>query len=139
MRLGRFKGNLPQLACKPLLRRLDQAAVAVIVLISLIGIGGYWLARGGASGRLIEIERAPRQPAQFTLDINTADWPELSQLPGVGEAIARRIVESRAAEGPYADLDALQRVRGIGPKTLDQMRPYLRPVPAAGNVAGGVQ
>jgi competence protein ComEA len=120
-------------------RRLDQAAVAALVLVSLASIGGYWLLRGGASGRLIEIERAPRQAAQFRLDINAADWPELAQLPGVGEAIARRIVESRATDGPFADIDALQRVRGIGPETLEQMRPYLRSVPPAGNVAGGVQ
>jgi competence protein ComEA len=54
----------------------------------------------------------------------------------VGETLARRIVETRAAEGPFVDFDDLRRVRGIGPKTLERMKPYLRPLPAAGNVAG---
>ncbi|MBI3839462.1 MAG: helix-hairpin-helix domain-containing protein [Planctomycetia bacterium] len=85
---------------------------------------------------MIEIEPAPRQTASFQIDINEADWPEFSQLPGIGETLARRIVESRAAEGAFVDLDELQRVRGIGPKTLERIRPYLRPVPGAGNVAG---
>ncbi len=120
----------------PWLRRADQAAIGAVALVAIAAIGGYWLVQGGASGRLIEIERAPRQTASFQLDINEADWPEFSQLPGIGETLARRIVESRAADGAFADLDELQRVRGIGPKTLERIKPYLRPVPGAGNVAG---
>ncbi len=122
---------------RPLLRRADQVAVAALVLLSLAATGAWWMAQGGVRGRLIEIDRAARHPAQFRIDVNEADWPEISQLPGIGETLAKRIVETRNAEGPFADLDELRRVRGIGPRTLEQIRPYLRPVPAAGNVAGG--
>jgi len=118
-----------------LLKRMDQAAIAGLTLAALVSIGAYWVAQGGASGRLIEIDRAPRQSVQFQLDVNQADWPEISVLPEVGETLARRIVESRVADGPFADLDELQRVRGIGPKTLERIRPYLRPLPAAGSMA----
>jgi competence protein ComEA len=121
---------------RPLLARMDQAAVAVLLMAALVSVGLYWLARGGASGRLIEIDRASPQAVQFQVDINQADWPELSVLPEIGETLARRIVESRDAEGPFADLDELQRVRGIGPKTLERIRPYLRSLPPAGDVAG---
>lgn len=121
---------------RPLLARLDQAAVAALLMLALGSVGLYWLARGGASGRLIEIEHARPRTVQFQVDINQADWPELTVLPNIGETLARRIVESRQADGPYADLDQLERVRGIGPKTLEQIRPYLRPLPPAGNVAG---
>ncbi len=121
---------------RPLIRRLDQTVVAILTALALTFVGGYWLAQGGATGRIIEIDRAPRQTVHFQVDINDADWPELSQLPGVGETIARRIVESRDAGGRFADLEELRRVRGIGPKTLERIRPYLRPIPAAGNVAG---
>jgi competence protein ComEA len=120
----------------PWLRRADQAAIGAVTLVAICAIGGYWLVQGGASGRLIEIDRAPRQSASFQININEADWPEFSQLPGIGETLARRIVESRAAAGAFADLDELQRVRGIGPKTLERIRPYLRPLPGAGNMAG---
>jgi competence protein ComEA len=118
-----------------LLRRADQAAIAVLLLLALVSIAAYWIAQGGARGRLIEIDRAPRQAARFRIDINQAQWPEFSQLPGVGETLARRIVESRDLEGRFADIEELRRVRGIGPKTLEQIRPYLRPVPPMGNVA----
>ena len=95
---------------------MDQAVVAALVLVALGSVGSYWLAHGGATGRLIEIERAPRKRAQFQVDINEALWPELSQLPGVGETLARRIVESRAADGRFADLDELLRMRGSAQK-----------------------
>ncbi len=115
---------------------MDQAAVAALVLVALGSTIAWWVAQGGARGRLIEIDRASRRTARFRIDVNEADWPEFSQLPGIGETLARRIVESRTEDGPYVDLDELRRVRGIGPKTLEQIRPYLRPLPAAGNVAG---
>ena len=84
---------------------------------------------------MTEIDQAEPLTARFEVDINAADWPELIQLPGVGQTLAQRIVESRQAAGPFTDHDDLRRVRGIGPKTLEQIRPYLRPMPNAGDVA----
>ena len=92
-----------------LLRRADQAAVAVLLLAGLAASAGWWIAQGGLQGRLIEIERARPQTAQFKVDLNSADWPELVQLPGIGETLARRIVESRRAEG-LAVLEAPQEI-----------------------------
>ena len=71
------------------------------------------------------------------MDLNEADWPELAQLPDIGETLARRIVESRNRDGPFLDHEDLQRVRGIGPRTLDRVRPYLRPMPEARAIAAG--
>jgi competence protein ComEA len=119
-----------------LLRRADQALVAALVLTGLGATIGWWASRGGLQGRLIEVERAEPQTARFQVDVNRADWPELAQLPGIGETLAQRIVESRRREGPFADHDDLRRVRGIGPKTLDAMRPYLLPTPDGDNLVG---
>ena len=63
-------------------------------------------------------------------------WPELTQLPGIGETLARRIVESRRQAGPFADHEDIRRVRGIGPRTLERISPYLQSMPAAAAVAG---
>ena len=119
-----------------LLKRMDQAVVATLGVAGLVAVGVYCLVHGGSSGRLIEIDRSSRHTASFQIDINQADWPEFSVLPEIGETLARRIVESRAVDGPFADLDQLRRVRGIGPKTLERIKPYLRPVPPSGTVAG---
>ena len=56
------------------------------------------------AGELIEVEQAGRRRRRrFQVDINTASWPELVQLPGVGRTLAERIVESRQRQGPFPD------------------------------------
>ena len=82
------------------------------------------------------IEQAEPQTAHFQVDVNKAQWPELATLPGVGQKLAERIVQSREETGPYTDIDDLRRVRGIGPRTLETLRPYLRPMPRRQAVAG---
>jgi competence protein ComEA len=119
-----------------LLRRADQAVVAALVVASLAAMGGYWIVQGGFTGDLIEIDRASPLSAKFQVDINKAEWPELAELPEIGPTLAQRIVESRSEAGPFVDHDDLQRVRGIGPLTLERMRPYLLPMPGRGDVAG---
>jgi competence protein ComEA len=121
---------------RPLLRRMDQAAVATLVLFALVGMGLYWFVQGGHRGELIEIDRAEPLTARYLVDINAAEWPELAELPEVGETLARRIVESRASAGPFGDHEDLLRVNGIGPRTLESLRPYLLPMPDQGSVAG---
>lgn len=116
-------------------KRADQAALAVLNAAALLVIAGYWFWQGGHAGRMIEIDQAPRRTVRFEVDINSAPWPELVQLPDIGETLARRIVESREQDGPYTSLDDLQRVRGIGPRTVAKLRPYLRPIPNAEDVA----
>lgn len=48
------------------------------------------------------------------LDVDVAGAADLEALPGVGPALARRIVAERDAQGPFGSLQGLQRVRGIG-------------------------
>ena len=119
-----------------LLRRVDQATVAGLVAAGLVGMVGWWLSQGGWQGRLLELERAEPQTFAFQLDVNQADWPELVQLPGIGQTLAQRIIDSRETDGPFLDHDDLRRVRGIGPKTLNRIRPHLRPMPSGSAVAG---
>jgi competence protein ComEA len=67
------------------------------------------------------------------VDLNAADTTELAQLPGLGPATAARIVEHRRTHGPFASIDGLLDVPGIGAVTLDGLRAHLRPIaPAEG-------
>lgn len=59
------------------------------------------------------------------LNINTASAAELEGLPGIGEGFAQRIVEYRAANGPFGSLEDLRNVKGIGPSILDQIIPLV--------------
>ena len=71
--------------------------------------------------------RSPRGEAGGKTRLNTADAAELEQLPRIGPAIAQRIIEWRIEHGPYASVDALLDVPGIGVKTLDGFRDRVEP------------
>jgi len=55
--------------------------------------------------------------------VNEASAEELTRLPGIGPAKARAIVSYRERHGPFATLDGLLDVNGIGPLTLERLRP----------------
>jgi competence ComEA-like helix-hairpin-helix protein len=59
------------------------------------------------------------------LDVNRADRAALQSLPGVGPVLAERILEDRARNGPFRSVDELRRVKGIGEKTLERLRPLV--------------
>ena len=62
--------------------------------------------------------------AQPTVNINTATSEQLQLLPGVGPALAGRIIAFREANGPFEKVDELAAVQGIGDKSLEKLRPY---------------
>lgn len=57
------------------------------------------------------------------VDVNQADAEQLQALPGIGPALAQRIVDFRAAHGRFRSLDDLLQVPGIGPSKLATLRP----------------
>ncbi len=113
---------------QPLLRRVDQVGVALLVLSALIAMATYWFVSGGHRGQLIEIDRATPLQAVFLVNINEADPAELAQLPGIGKELARRIVASREREGLFLEEQDLLRVNGIGARTLERIHPFLLPM-----------
>lgn len=58
------------------------------------------------------------------VDINTASATELATLPGIGDSKAKAIVEYRAAD-PFQTVEDLKKVKGIGDKTFESLRPHL--------------
>ncbi len=72
---------------------------------------------------------APRRsgkPPPAPTNINTASEGELQRLPRVGPALAARIVEHRRVHGPFRRADEITEVKGIGNKTLETLRPWIR-------------
>ena len=56
------------------------------------------------------------------VDINTADAATLEQVKGIGPARASAIVQFRTENGPFASVDDLVRVPGIGERSVEQLR-----------------
>lgn len=76
-------------------------------------------AAGGAAGGA-----APGAPAAL-VDLNTADAVALDALPGIGPALAARIIEWRETNGGFRSVEDLDAVSGIGPAVLERLRPLV--------------
>ena len=116
---------LPPTPRQALIARAEQVVLVVLALAVVAGVAwrvvDYW--RIGAEP--IEIIPPPEGPT-FRINVNQADWVTLSLVPGVGEKLARRIVEKRQERGgKFESLDDLKEVPGIGEKMLEKLHPYL--------------
>lgn len=77
----------------------------------------------------IEKEKKPfpvskKEPLTEPIDVNHATAAELRRLPGIGPTLSQRIIETREQQ-PFRSVEDLRRVRGIGVKTLERLRPHV--------------
>jgi competence protein ComEA len=73
----------------------------------------------------VRARRGRALPSAEPIDINRADEPELVRLPGVGPALAARIIAAR----PFADVDDLRRVRGLRAPLFERLKPLVVAAP----------
>ena len=121
-------------------RRLLLACCALLLTAGLGALRYFRLTGGRLPPRSAEgsalpplVTFAPEFTAAETgalLDLNAADQAALETLPGIGEALAQRILAYRETHGPFSSVDELQAVDGIGPGILARLRPYVTAVPA---------
>ena len=68
---------------------------------------------------------AKKIPPGAPLDLNTATAAQLAQVPGIGASNAKAIVQFRQKSGPFERVEDLLAIRGISPRKLEQIRPYV--------------
>ncbi len=93
--------------------------------------GAFYAARGSEnspkvvySASLEEVAAEANEP--LLIDINTADVEELDELPEVGPSTAQEIVDHRQSNGLFRTVDDLEEVSGIGPKTIEKIKPFAK-------------
>ena len=69
---------------------------------------------------VVKIEESYYRDGKLLL--NQAPKEKLEELPGIGPALAERILQYRSQYGPFKTVDGLRNVKGIGPKKLDAIR-----------------
>lgn len=81
-----------------------------------------WADHHEATEKMAEAADEQMPEAAGPIDINMADAAALQTLPGIGETKAAAIIAHREANGPFATVDDLQNVKGIGEKTLEKLK-----------------
>lgn len=99
-----------------------QFALVLLVTASLCFIAGRWSHDGLASSPPPAQAAEPAGPA---LDLNRASKAELRLVPGIGDALAQRIIDYRRQAGQFRTVDELRHVKGIGEKTLKRIKPFV--------------
>lgn len=95
---------------------LALAALGVL-LLGLLAARGY--------GPRLAPRPTEFHPVAHRVDLNTADKPELVQVPGIGPGLADAILTHRRDRGPFATVDNLTAVKGVGGKTVEKVRPWV--------------
>ncbi len=101
--------------------RMPRPSKATCVVASsallLLSVTGLWRS-------LSPLAALPAFNAPLTR-INDCEAAELCLLPGIGPALAARIIADRDEHGPFRTVEELDRVKGIGPTTLERLRPWV--------------
>jgi len=82
--------------------------------------------RAFARGVIGESTACPIEIEPKTIDVNRASIGELRVLPGIGAVRAEAIVLERVRNGPFRRIEDLDRVDGLGPETVEELRPFVR-------------
>ena len=105
-------------------RSLAFTLAAVLIAGSLTSLAAY------AQGPSARQSAQASKPAAAVVNINTAATAELEALPGVGPALAARIIDYRQKYGPFKKIEDLMSVRGIGEKSFLKLKPLVTIAPA---------
>ena len=109
--------------------KVTKTEIFLLVLTLLFAAAAaalFFTGRPRSEGYTVTTQRddaGPQEPGP--LNINTATAAQLETLDGIGPVLAQRIVEYRETNGPFASVEGLLEVKGLGPGILEAIRPQI--------------
>jgi competence protein ComEA len=90
---------------------------------ALLVAAGFAMFAGSVAA--IQNEKPAPRAASAPVNLNTATVDQLAELPGIGRAVAQRIVEYREKNGSFKKVEELMNVKGIGEKSFLKLKPLV--------------
>ena len=108
-------------------RKQDLVTIGTILFVALMLLGlRSWVQNAANNdGPAVDFDQVQPKNYVFVVDINKAGWAEIALLPGIGEKLAMRIIAFREKAGRIEDAEQLLEVKGIGPKKLKSIQPFI--------------
>lgn len=106
-------------------RPQDRRVMTVLLFGLLLWLAVEWIVVATRRPDPLLLQRGLEFQASFRVHINESIWVDWMQLEGIGPALAQRIIAERNIHGPFSSIEDVGRVPGIGPATLDRIRPWL--------------
>lgn len=107
-----------------------ETALLALALAAVFFAAGYFLGRSVTGDIDVVVERRDAVSApeggEDLVDINSAGAEELATLPGIGEELARRIIEYRTEHGGFPVKEALMNVPGVGQALYDALEDLIK-------------
>lgn len=79
-----------------------------------------------SAGEPDSTESVVEKPQDGLVNVNTAIRERLMALPGIGPAYSRRIIDYREKYGGFKTVDELKKIKGIGEKRLEKLKPFIK-------------
>ncbi|APG27659.1 hypothetical protein A7E78_07290 [Syntrophotalea acetylenivorans] len=95
---------------------MKKLSSCLLILLSLLLVNSSMPEANAAPAKDTTV-----QSVTAMVNVNAASVTELQTLPGIGRVTAQRIIDYRTAKGPFATLEDLLKVKGIGQSTLQKI------------------
>ncbi|HUV39382.1 MAG TPA: helix-hairpin-helix domain-containing protein [Planctomycetota bacterium] len=103
-------------------RRLELLVVYALCVLLLGSLGVLWLRQKGFFTAEPVVEHTPDRRLAKPIELNAAEWWELTEIRGIGEVRAKAIIRWRDTYGGFDNLDHVREVPGIPDTVVDEMR-----------------
>ncbi|HEY8542081.1 MAG TPA: helix-hairpin-helix domain-containing protein [Pseudothermotoga sp.] len=104
---------------------VSEKRLILISFVGLILLLGFALEKSYKKEDVAS-EEVARKTIEFPIDINVASYEELLEIPGIGPAKARAIIQFREQNGPFKTIEDLVKVSGIGKSTAQRISNYVK-------------